>query len=146
MTESPEQPVEVVDHPFSCVHVDHGLEWKRVAKREWARLEGYSLVVFPKLYSAGYHFAVLDDETQEPVVQGEAETRPEARMLSVRSLGHLIASATVEKPELPEPAVLVEQRQRRPFSPLMNAAISILFAVCVGVLVASIALAIKALL
>ncbi len=128
----------IAREPFHSIHQDHGLEWNRHAGREWAQLAGHSLVVFPRLHEAGFHFAVLDDETQLAVLTGTADTRPDARKLAVRGLGHLLATASVEAPTTD---VLTERKSGLHGEGLRFAS-AILLAVAVGVIVASALLAV----
>lgn len=86
------------------LHDDHGLLWKRVGGREWAKPDGsgHSLAVFPAM-GTGYLFAVLDDETQDGVADGHAVTRAEARRHAVMALGqhlgmNMLPDLTAETP------------------------------------------------
>lgn len=118
---------------IATVTEDHGLEWRRLYGREWAKTECHTLMVSSRMDDGGYAFGVIDDATQNPVTTGMAPTRPEARRLAVFALADVMGlGVAVPTPE----HIATSWRQRDAPRWLRLAAAALLLGIVGGVVVA----------
>ena len=118
---------------ISSVMNDHGLEWRRLYGREWAKTEHHTLMVSSRMDDGGYAFGVIDDATKEPVTTGQAPTRPEARRLAVFALAEVLGLGVAT----PTPEDFVTTHRPRETSRWLRiAAAALLLGIIGGVVVA----------
>lgn len=119
------EPIADLSKSIPSIFDDHGLSWCRLAGREWAKLDGFTLLVTARADSEGFFFGVIDDRDQCPVrTGGPAPTRPAARAAAVACLASflvdrvsgpqqaLLRTRLLELARVPMPPVTLRERMR----------------------------------